>query len=155
MWRDTGGTNTAGYLSSTYTGTYPATVSLTAQSNLYSIYATYDAYDPYFYNITFWDDATTVSYGLGRSFNGSFAVGGLDKNARFNVSIFWYEGDATPDTVIISNNTAGSNMSNYTNAQINGSMKYIHWNLTSENYRVGYNYSLGIYACDSDRGCNS
>ena len=109
---------------------------------------------PFFYNITFWDNVTDIKFGLGKNFNGSFSIGDLDSNEVFNISTFWYEGDSSPDTIIISNNTAGSNMSNYTSAQINGSMKYIGQNLTNTNYRVGYNYSLGIYVCDSSNVCN-
>jgi len=97
---------------------------------------------PYFFNITLWDN---INYWnetiLTKQFNGSFAVGDVD-NDYLNVSTFWYQNDV----IIISNNTAGSNMSNYTNVLINGSMRYISQNLTNPTFAV---YKLGVYACDS------
>ncbi|MFA5175752.1 MAG: LamG domain-containing protein [Candidatus Nanoarchaeia archaeon] len=103
---------------------------------------------PTFFNITFFDNVTTSSYGKAKQFNGSVAIGDLDSGQKLNISFFWYE----QDSIIISNNTAGSNMSNITNG-INGTMYYTTQNLTALNYKLGYNYSLGIYVCDGF-GCN-
>ncbi|MBU0963330.1 MAG: hypothetical protein KKD48_05490, partial [Nanoarchaeota archaeon] len=97
---------------------------------------------PFFYNITFFDNLTSISNKTGIIFNGSATLGDLE-DGKLNMSFTWYENGV----VLISNNTIASNMSNITNG-INGTMYYTTQNLTNLHYRSGYNYTLGVYACN-------
>jgi hypothetical protein len=96
---------------------------------------------PYFFNITLYPTITHFNGTINFNLNGSYTIGELDLD-RLNISTFWY----INDVIMVSNNTAGSNMTNITNTNVNGSQKYVSGNITNPTYS---NYKLGIYACDS------
>ncbi|MDD5650718.1 MAG: LamG domain-containing protein [Candidatus Nanoarchaeia archaeon] len=98
---------------------------------------------PYFNNITYFNNILKVSINKGYQFNGSVNIADKEVNQLLNISFTWYEGN----NIIISNNTNGGNMSNITNAR-NETTYYTSQNLTINNYKLGYNYSLGVYVCD-------
>lgn len=102
---------------------------------------------PYFYNVTFWDNLTNTYLNSSSQFNCSATFGDLD-NDLVNITFYWYE---EKNNRLLST-TGNNSLWNLTNKN-NGTEYYSSINLTSSMYRLGYNYSCRVRACDNF-GCN-
>jgi hypothetical protein len=98
---------------------------------------------PKIINITTYPN-TSLYYYLGLRINGTVWVNNSNTGYRNNISYTWYQ----DGIVNISNNTGKHSMINATNiiASGNGNMTRVPYNLTS--YKIGSNYTLGVYICD-------